>query len=95
MALLVLAGEPAQHPVGQVVVRVGLLAHAYPQAGKLICAQVLDDAFQPVVSAGGAAPPDAQFAHSQRGIVQHYQHMVRRDLVKSAACRTASPDRFI
>ena len=54
--LFVLSNELAQHPVGHIVIGVGLLAHPHPQAGKLVGAQVLDDVFQPVVPPGGASP---------------------------------------
>ncbi len=52
--LSVLPLELAQHPVGHVVVGVGLLAHAHLDPGELVGAQVLDDVLQAVVPPGGA-----------------------------------------
>ena len=80
--LFILPHEFPQHPVGHVVVGVGLLAHPHPQSGELVGAQVLNDIFQPVVPSCGALHPDTQPAHGQGGVVGHHQHVVGGDFVK-------------
>ena len=60
--LEILPGEFGEHPVGHVVVWVGLLAHPDLDPGELVGTQVLDDALEAVMTPGGAALADAQLA---------------------------------
>ena len=63
--LLLLGREARQHPVRQIVIRVGLLPHADTDAGEILRAQFGDQRLGAVVAAGRAVGPDAELAHRQ------------------------------
>ena len=76
----VVGRELAQHPVGQIVVRAGLCAHADADAGEVLAAEAGDDALEAVVAARRAGGPDAQLAGVLGDVVAQDDDVVRRDL---------------
>jgi len=74
--------EDAEHPVGHFIVRPGRRAHTQTYARKLVGAQILDDAFQPVVTSGGAGRAHPQLAHGQGNFIGYHDDMLRRELIK-------------
>ena len=76
----VVGREPAQHPVGQIVVRAGLCAHADADAGEVLAAETGDNALEAVVAARRAGGPDAQLAGVLGDVVAQDDDVVGRDL---------------
>ena len=91
----VVGRELAQHPVGQIVVRAGLCAHADADAGEVLAAEAGDDALEAVVAARRAGGPDAQFAGVLGDVVAEDDDMVGGILKKPASGAMESPERFI
>ena len=52
--LLILLGEPAEHPRCKIIVRARLLADTDLHARKILAAKVVNDVLQTVLAAGGA-----------------------------------------
>ena len=71
-----------KHPVGHIVIGVGLLPHTHPDTGELVGTQMLDEALEAIVSPGGAPLADAQLADGQSGVVRHHQHVVGGDFIE-------------
>ena len=92
--LAVRGGQLAQHPGGQVVLRVGLGADANADAAEILGAQAGDDAFQPVMAARRAVGSDTQVARLLGDVVAQYDDVVGGDLEKAAGAMLW-PLRFI
>ena len=52
--LALLRGKGGKHPIRQIIVRVGLGAHADLHPREILAAQLGDDGLDPIVPAGGA-----------------------------------------
>ena len=69
-SLFVQRRKGTQHPIRQVVIRVGLGANADFHPGEVLAAQLLDDGFDAVVASGRTLCPNPQPSGSQGDIVK-------------------------
>ena len=89
--LFVLCREGGQHPVRQIVFRVGLGAHTDLHPGKVLTAQLLNDGLDAVVPPGGAICPHPQPPRLQRNVVKHDDDILRRDFEEGGQLQYRPP----
>ena len=68
--LFLFGGKAAQHPVGQIIVRIRLAAHTDLYPGEGLAAQLLNDGLDAIMAAGRTVRPDAKPSGFQRDIVK-------------------------
>ena len=73
----------ADDPIHNVIIRMGRSAHTDFDPRIILCAQLLRDAFDAIVSAVRTAAFDAEFSRRKGNIIMDHDHMFRRDPVKS------------
>mgnify|MGYP001001953957 CR=1 FL=1 len=83
--LLVFLRNVGEHPVGKIVVRVRLVAHADLHAGKCVGTQARNDRLDSIVAAGRAVFAHADAPDGKTDIVKDHDDPLGRDFIKVRA----------